>query len=108
MLSLYMCNQLKDTVDLPATLTEASFNCAVNAAAEGALALVEVTVPSWASGLIEANPRLTMLSPAFCANAPEAATAKAQAKEIFEIVFIVVSHFFITKKAPPLLQEMGL
>jgi hypothetical protein len=49
-----------------------------------------------------------MLSPAFCANAPEAATAKAQAKEIFEIVFIVVSHFFITKKAPPLLQEMGL
>jgi hypothetical protein len=48
-----------------------------------------------------------MLSPAFCAKAPEAATRAAQATVIFVVNFIVISVFKI-KKAPPLFQEVGL
>jgi len=52
----------------------------------------EVILSSDTLGLIEAKPKLTMLSPAFWANAPDAATNAAQAKAIFEIKVMSVSN----------------
>jgi hypothetical protein len=73
MLSVYMCSQPSEIVVALLTLAVASFNAPVKYApvALSSVYLVDVNLPNDVLGLIDAKPTLTMLSPAFCANAPE-------------------------------------